>query len=142
MTVELNRITLWAVVRTIQEQMSSTTANNYLRIYQGTPPTDADDYTVAGSSSDLLATFNDFTLTQSANNYAMLTFNQAPNPSTVNASATGTAAWFAVNVSDDTTKTIIGDVTDETGNGSVRLDSVSLTSGNPVSIVNLTYIFV
>ena len=100
-------------------------------IYDGTIPTNAN--TAVGSQT-LLATVN---LADPAFGSASAGVITGTDPASVNAVATGTASWFRM--TDNSGDVIMdGDVTVTAGSGTMKLSSVSLTSGGPVDITSLT----
>ncbi len=110
-------------------------------------PADADDWVPGGGGSpvDLLATFDDFLVVQNTqNNYVVsvqeLVFktDKSPNPGTLNATLTGTAAWYAMFYSTLylTRGVLLGDVSLSGGNGSMHLDSLDLVAGQPVQLLH------
>ena len=114
------------------------TSFNQLFIYKGTLPADVNSWTPAGSSSDLLATFTSFYMNQNFQADEVQNVSLQVAPSSVTASASGTAAWFAMNRSNtDAYGWVIGDVSLTAGTAMVRLNTLTLTSG--VTSVSLTY---
>lgn len=105
--------------------------NGYLRIYDGTIPTNADtavgaqtllaelrfNATAFGAASNGVATANAFTADSSAN-------------------ATGTAAWFRALASNGST--VIFDGTVGTSGDDLNLNTVSIVSGAAVSVSSMT----
>ncbi len=123
----------------------STAANNRIKIYQnlGNMPADADNWSSAGSGADELATFADWTIDSVTGStpadpvWGTVTFAVStglPNPSTVQATATGTAAWYAMYNTNDEGSVILGEVSLAGGTGTLVLDSLSLTSGSDTTI--------
>ena len=129
---------------------TSSGVDNYIEIYSGSMPADADDWFPGYGGSpgagsplvQLLATFNNFTIdTDNTRNVqrVVLTTNYTPRPSTVNATATGTAAWYAMYDSGQEAVGwggLLGDVSLSGGNGSLHLDSLSLVAGQPVQLLH------
>jgi hypothetical protein len=107
-------------------------------------PDDANDWVVGGpgSPSDLLVTFGEFTIVNAnfflagGADIQSTIFRVKPSPNPVNATATGTAAWYAMYDNTDTEDAFLGEVTGPGGTGTLRLDNVSLTSGNPVTVTH------
>jgi hypothetical protein len=93
-----------------------------LRIYDGTRPA------TGGAATTLLA---EFTLGSPFAGAAGTGSLSVTLPSNVNASATGTAAWFRIVKSDGTTHVLDGSVGAE-----MTLNTTSLVSGNPVSVIS------
>ncbi len=110
---------------------STTASDNKFLIFDGTMPTNLTDWVEADNSADKLAEFSGFSFTQSGSRVALSSI-----PGAVNASATGTAVWYAWIRSDVLTRYFFGDVSGIGGTGSLHLDSVSLTSGAAVTINN------
>ncbi len=121
--------------------------DNKIEIYSGTMPADADDWVPGGGGSpiDLLATFNDFDSAQNTQTNYVVSVKQtvfktdkSPNPGTLNATLTGTAAWYAMydSISYLTTGVLLGDVSLSGGNGSMHLDSLDLVAGQPVQLLH------
>lgn len=101
-----------------------------LRIYTGSQPADAD----TAASGTLLAEFtlgSPFAPGASGEGVVSPTL-----PSNVNASATGTAAWFRIVQSNGTT--VVCDGTVGTSASDINLVTTSITSGQPVSITSWT----
>ena len=106
--------------------------SGYLRIYDGTIPTNADtavgaqtllaelrfNATAFGASSNGVATANAFTADSSAN-------------------ATGTASWFRALASNGTT--VIFDGTIGTSGEDLNLNTTSIVSGAAVSVSSMTF---
>lgn len=117
---------------------SSNPSYNYINIYKGTVPTgDVSKAGLASYSSDLLCQFNNYYLARSS---ATIQMGSNPNPSTVNATGTGTATWFAMwcnNVS--YYGTLIGDVSTNGGTGAMFLSTTNITSGNSVTFINFSF---
>ncbi len=112
-----------------------TSTSNFIQIYKGTMPLDANDWTSGGA--DLLVEFTQLKLTQAITqgDVQSMIFSQTPNPNPVNATATGTAAWYAMyNTAPGTPGPMLGDVSVFGGTATLQLDSVSITNGNPVTI--------
>ena len=106
--------------------------NGYLRIYDGSQPTDADtaigaqnllaelrwNATAFGAASNGVATANALTADSSADN-------------------TGTATWFRALESDGTTVVFDGSV--GTSGANLNLNSVAISAGAAVSVTAYTY---
>lgn len=103
-----------------------------VKIYADTIPTDAD--TAVGAQT-LLATVDidadAFNAASSGAKTKQGTWQEA------SAIATGTAAWFRMANGADSRR-IDGDVTVSAGGGTLELDSVSITSGQVVTITTFT----
>lgn len=124
---------------------STTASNNKIEIYSGTMMSEADDWVVGGpgSPSNLLVTFSNFRPLNAPGVNAtydvqavIFSSTQKPNPNPVNATATGTAGWYAMYDSAAEDGVLLGEVSVTGGTGTLQLDSVSLTSGNPVTITH------
>lgn len=95
-----------------------------LRIYDGTRPA------TGGTATTLLAELTcNATFAPSASSGA-LTLNSITQDSSAN--ATGTATWFRIVKSDGTTHVLDGNV--GTSGSDLNLTTVSITSGQPVSV--------
>lgn len=100
-------------------------------IYDGTIPTDAN---TAVSGQVLLATV---TLGDPAYGSATAGTVTGADPASVNAVASGTAAWFRQ--TDNSGDVVMdGDVTVTGGGGTMTLSTVALTTGSPVDITSLS----
>ena len=112
-------------------------SNNVIAIFKGTMPTNTTNWVVADSSSDLLVSFTNLTLRQSSQgDQDRVVFDDFPTPASVNATATGTASWFAFYQTGVTSMYFFGDVSVAAGTGTLVIDDLSVTSGNPVTIEN------
>lgn len=131
MTILTNNNYVRQLARGLNGIDSTTGSNNKFIIFKGTMPSNLTNWVEADNSSDKLAEFSGFVFGQSG---ARVIITSIPDP--VNATATGTAAWFAWYRSDSVIKYFFGDVTAIAGTGALHLDSVSLTSGNPVTFSN------
>lgn len=115
-------------------------SSTYIRIYKGALPVKNDLDTTAPSSlrtSDRLITFDfgsgDFTVSQ-PNGTA--TLNTSIN---ANATASGTAAWFIIDVNSQFAPMIVGSVSGPGGGGDLVIGSTSITSGLTYSLGALVY---
>lgn len=106
--------------------------NGYLRIYDGTQPTDAD---TALGAQVLLAELRYNATSAPAAVAGVLTFNAITPDASANAS--GTATWFRSLQSDGTTVVFDGSV--GTAAANLNLNSVAISSGAAVSISSHTY---
>lgn len=106
--------------------------NGYLRIYDGTQPTNAD--TAIGAQVLLAELRFNATAAPSATN-GVLTFNSLTADSSAN--ATGTASWYRALSSDGTTVVMDGSVGTATSN--LILNSVNIQSGAQVSVTGFTH---
>ena len=145
MTIMMNKRFFWAMATAFTRWDS--TAQDNIKIYKGTMPADADSYDPASPTYtvDELVTFTTWNLstpTGSDNQDAaqgrceFTPTTGFPTPSTVNATGAGTAAWYAMYRADQLSRILLGDVTLSGGTGSLFLDSLGLTIGNPVTIIN------
>ena len=103
----------------------------YLRIYDGTQPTDAD--TAIGAQVLLAELIMGSTAFASAS-AGSATANAITSDSSANAS--GTAAWFRLLKSDGTTVIMDGSV--GTSGANLNLNSVAISSGAQVSVSSFT----
>lgn len=126
MTVRLSTAARNASSNAVVDLIDAGPAAGQLKIYSGNQPATADD-AVAGT---LLATvaLADPAFGDAANGAA-----QMADPAAVTAAATGTAGWFRI--TDSTGATVMdGSVSDNTGNGDLKLSTTSLQSGGSVDI--------
>lgn len=106
--------------------------NGYLRIYNGTQPTNAD---TAITSQTLLAELRfNATAAPSASN-GVLTFNAITQDSS--ADNTGTASWFRCLASDGSTVYIDGTV--GTSGADLNLSTTSIVAGAIVGVTSFVY---
>lgn len=112
---------------------STSGSQNKFVIFKGTIPSNLTNWTEASNAADKLVEFNNFFFVQSGSRVLM---SAAPNPSIKNATASGTASWYAWYPANNPTRYLFGDVSDVLGTGSLQLDSVTITSGNPVQFIN------
>jgi len=106
--------------------------NGYLRIYDGTQPTDAD---TAIGAQVLLAELRFGATAFGAAAAGVATANALTADASAN--ATGTASWFRVLASNGTTTLWDGSVGTATSN--LILNSVAISSGAAVSVSAFTY---
>lgn len=106
--------------------------NGYLRIYDGTQPTDAD---TAVGAQVLLAELRWNATAFGAASNGVATANAITADSSANAS--GTASWFRALESDGTTAVFDGSV--GTSGANINLNSVAISSGAAVSVTAYTY---
>jgi len=140
MTILMNFAACNAMADGLSNICYPTTNRNVLEIYKGTMPADPDTWTSGGT--DLLATFTSYRFYESDSLDPQGLFMYIPptvNP--VNATATGTAAWFAHYVNFGSFGWMLGDVSTTAGTAAVRLDSLSLTAGNPVTLTYFGFRF-
>jgi hypothetical protein len=133
--------------------MSSTSANNRVEIYSGTIPEDADSWTPGGTGSptNLLATFADLDLNQNVQTNYIVSVNEAvfdtakaPNPGTVNATANGTASWYALFDTaawSSSRGLLLGEISLSGGNGTLHLDDLTLVAGQPTQLLHWGLLF-
>ena len=103
-----------------------------LRIYDGTPPADAD---TALSGNTLLAQLTMSDPSAAAPSAGVWTASAITQDSS--ADATGTASFFRI-LDSNAVVVLQGDVTATAGGGDIELNTVSITSGSPVSVTSLT----
>lgn len=99
-----------------------------LRIYDGTQPANAN--TAVGAQTLLAELVCDATAFAAAASSGALTANAISNDASAN--ATGTASWFRLVASNGTTVVMDGSV--GTSGSDLNLNSVSITSGQTVSV--------
>ena len=105
-------------------------------IYNGPMPVVDDSFVwnVASYASSLLVRFPANTGIVTGVHPGILQISSNWNP--VNATATGTAAWFAMYIGN---KAIIGDITDQGPQiAPLYINSVNIASGSPVSLIQLS----
>lgn len=105
--------------------------SGFLQIYSGTQPANAN---TAISGQTLLAKLTFGTTAFGAAAAGVATANAIGSAT---ASASGTASWFRVFKSDDTTVVFDGSV--GTSGADLNLNSTSISSGATVSVTSLTY---
>jgi hypothetical protein len=103
-------------------------ASALLRIYSGTRPA------TGGTATTLLAELTCNATFAPGASSGVLTLNAITQDSSAN--ATGTASWFRIVQSDGTTHVLDGDV--GTSGSDLNLTTVSIVSGQPVSITSAT----
>jgi hypothetical protein len=103
-------------------------ASALLRIYSGTRPETGDTATTLLAELTCNATFAPGAAS------GVLTLNAITQDSSAN--ATGTASWFRIVQSDGSTHVLDGDV--GTSGSDLNLTTVSIVSGQPVSITSAT----
>lgn len=101
-------------------------ASALLRIYSGTRPA------TGGTATTLLAELTCNATFAPGASSGVLTLNAITQDSSAN--ATGTASWFRIVQSDGSTHVLDGDV--GTSGSDLNLTTVSIVSGQPVSISN------
>jgi hypothetical protein len=106
--------------------------NGYLRIYDGTQPTNAD--TAIGAQVLLAELRFNATAAPSASN-GVLTFNAITQDSSANAS--GTASWFRALGSDGTT--VYFDGTVGTSGSDMNIATTSIVAGAIVGVTSFVY---
>jgi hypothetical protein len=121
-----------AAFRTTRAGTVTTRAGNaaLLRIYSGTRATDSD--TAIGAQVKLAELTCGTPFAPGATS-GVLTANAITN---ANALATGSATWFRLVDSTGTTTIMDGDVSVSGGGGDLQLVTVSITSGQPVSVTS------
>lgn len=135
------------MARGLQQSISAAGDFNII-FYSGTMPADVDTWTEAGYVGSQLGSMSDFTYQRTYVEAAigsavawliMVNFNQIP--AVFNATATGTAAWYACVSTSDTSQFYLGEVSDELGDGTLKVDDVAFVSGNPVTPISLAVEF-
>ena len=140
-----------ALARGMGGWLSTSAPVNKIEIYSGDMPADADDWFPGYGGSpgtgsplvQLLATFSTFRIDDANDQIAgadvqsvIFQPSAKPTPNPVNATATGTASWYAMYDSSRVDRVLIGEVSNGAGTGTLRLDSVSLTASSPVTITH------
>ncbi len=122
---------------------NATLSLNKLIVFKGIMPVNLSNWVEADNSADKLVQFTNFNFIASTiGNKDRVIFNTFPSPDTVNAVGTGIAAWYAYVNNGVVSRYFFGDVTLNTGNGSLHIstggspDSLSIVSGNPIIIQN------
>jgi hypothetical protein len=120
-----------ACVNAEADALSDLLDNGYLRIYDGSQPTNAD---TAVGAQVLLAELRFNATASPAASAGVLTFSAFTADSSAN--ATGTAAWFRALKSDGTS--VVFDGTVGTGTNDLVLNSTAIQSGAAVSVTSFT----
>lgn len=131
MAIEMND---FAIERMRDTVLRAQLNGGTITIYSGTIPSDVSTFVPATHAGNLLL---EYTGVSVADNSALQYLYLSSLP-TATASATGTASWFAIRSASNADRAVLGDVTDEAGNGALRLLSTSITSGNSVQIQNFS----
>ena len=117
--------------------------NLRLSVMKGTMPGELATFDITSYTSDILATFNNagsqLAITNDTIN-SLLKFTSGPGQ-TVAATATGTATWWVLYHETVVGPSIMGDVTDEVGVGTLKLDTVSVVSAATVLIQGFNVLF-
>ncbi len=121
-----------AAVNGKADYISDQLDNGYIRIYDGTIPTNAD---TAIGAQVLLAELRFSATASGAAVAGLVTFSAITADASAN--ATGTASWFRALKSDGTS--VIFDGTVGTATSDIVLNTVSIVSGAEVSISSFTY---
>jgi len=119
-------------VNTAIDALAALLNNGYLRIYDGTQPTNADD---AITTQTLLAELRYNATAFGAAVAGVATANAMTGDASAN--NTGTATWFRALQSDGTTKVFDGSV-GAGGTYNLVLDSASVVTGTPVDVTSHT----
>lgn len=122
----------YAAVSAEADALSDLLDNGYIRIYNGSQPSNAD---TAVSSQTLLAELRVNATAAPAAVNGVLTFNAITADASANAS--GTATWFRTLKSDGST--VIMDGTVGTAGANMNLASVTLTAGAQVQVTSWTH---
>lgn len=108
-------------------------------IYSGVKPTAAVDFTLSGSSPQLL--FSTIALSsvfgRTANDYNQIFMDRIP--ASVRAIATGTATWFCAYINTNTF--FIGSVSNVEGDAPMKLTTTSLAANTFYDIYSLAFTF-
>ena len=121
-----------AAVNGKADYISDQLDNGYIRIYDGTIPTNAD---TAIGAQVLLAELRFSATASGAAVAGVVTFSAITADASAN--ATGTASWFRALKSDGTT--VVFDGTVGTASSDIVLNTTSIVSGAEVSISSFTY---
>ena len=108
--------------------------NGYIRIYDGTIPTNAD---TAVGAQVLLAELRANATSAPAAVAGVLTFNAVTSDSSNN--ATGTASWFRALQSNGTSVVMDGTVTATGGGGDMTINSIAISSGATTEVTSWTH---
>lgn len=114
------------------DALSDLLDNGYLRIYDGTQPSNAN---TAVSTQVLLAELRFNATAAPAASGGTLTMNAITQDSSAN--NTGTATWFRATKSDGSTVVFDGSV--GTSGCDINLGSTSITSGSSVGVTSMTF---
>lgn len=103
------------------------------------PAADPWEWTEAGYASDLLLTYQNFSVSYSG----YWTYNSAgPTPTSVIATGTGTATWAVLcNTVNKATHQLIVDVSDDSGNGIVQIETTNIVTGNTYQFLSFGILF-
>jgi len=112
------------------------TSELVVQLYKGIAPTPPVSFLLANHTVDQLATFTSGSLIEANTRIAFNVF-----PPNATASATGTAAWFAMYNAVAPTRAIIGDVSAPNGTSALWIDDINIILGNPVAIVDFSALF-
>lgn len=121
-----------AAVNGKADYISDQLDNGYLRIYDGTRPTNAD---TAVGAQVLLAELRFNATAAPAASAGVLTFNAITADASAN--GTGTASWFRALKSDGSTVVFDGEV--GTSGADLNLNTTSIVTGAEVSVSSFTY---
>jgi hypothetical protein len=136
MAIIISQAIALSLVDAIHARIDAGAGPGQLEIYSGTRPANP-EAAVPGASVLLV----DFTLEDPAFAAATMVGTvataNAAQPDPVNGAANGTATWFRI-LDSDNVAIMDGSVTDQTGNGDLKLATTTITAGVPVTIVSLT----
>lgn len=121
-----------ATVNGQADSLSARLNSGFLRIYDGTQPTNAD--TAIGAQVLLAELTFSATAAPAASN-GLITFNAIGSDTSAN--ATGTATWFRCVQSDGATVVMDGSV--GTSSANLVLNSVSIVAGGTVAVSSFTH---
>lgn len=116
-----------ALVELVDNAIDAGSAGGKIKIYTASMPSTPE---TAISSQTLLATCTFASTSKSSESAGVLTFASITNGTAV---ATGTAAWARITDSDDNVVCDV-DVTVSAGTGMIKLNTLSIVSGDTVSI--------
>jgi hypothetical protein len=123
-----------AAVSAEADALSDLLDNGFLRIYDGTRPTDAD--TAVGAQVLLAELRYNATASGAAVN-GVLTFNAFTSDPTANAD--GTATWYRSLKADGTSAVMDGTVGDDSGTFDLELNDPDIQAGTEVSVTSFTH---
>ena len=136
MAIIISQAIALALVDAIHARIDAGTGPGQLEIYSGTRPANP-EAAVPGASVLLV----DFTLEDPAFAAATMVGTvataNAAQPDPVDGLANGTATWFRI-LDSNNVAIMDGSVTDQTGNGDLKLATTTIVAGVPVTIVSLT----
>lgn len=136
MAIIISQALALAAVNNIHAAIDAGAAAGHLRVYSGSRP--ANPETAVPGASVLLVDFelNDPAFAPATMVGTVASAN-ANGVDPVNGLANGTATWFRITDSNDVA-IFDGSVTDQTGNGDLKLATTTIVAAVPVTVVSLT----